>query len=108
MIRVNELHEFTDKDITHGLKEFLIRKFSGIVKEYNLSGMNGMFSVILLEENEKEYISDKLFEFCEIMNFDNAEYIHTVWASESYSEDIYVPYNKDIFEKIESGCLQNV
>ncbi|MGN0605953.1 MAG: hypothetical protein ACI4JM_05480 [Oscillospiraceae bacterium] len=108
MIRVNELNEFTDKDITHELKAFLIRKFSDIVKEYNLSGMGGMFSVILLEENETEYISDKLFEFCEIMNFDNAEYIHTVWASESYSEDIYVPYNKDIFEKIERGCLQNV
>ena len=108
MVKINELNEFEDMDISSELKEFLIRKFSDILKEYNLSGMGGMFSVILLSQNETEYISDKLFEFCEIMNFDNAEYIHTVWASESYSEDIYVPYSKDIFEKIERGCLQNV
>ena len=36
MIRVNELHEFTDKDIAHELKEFLIRKFSDILKELNI------------------------------------------------------------------------
>lgn len=108
MVKINELNEFEDIDISSELKEFLVKKFNDIVKEYNLSGMGGMFSVILLSENETEYISDKLFEFCEIMTFDNVEYIHTVWASESYSEDIYVPYSKDIFEKIERGCLQNV
>ena len=48
MVKINELNEFEDMDISSELKEFLIRKFSDILKEYNLSGMGGMFSVILL------------------------------------------------------------
>lgn len=105
MVIINGLDEFESEKISPELKAFLTEKFSNIVKEYDLSGMSGIFSVILLAENEVDYIADKLLEFWEELTFDNCKWIHTVWAaSDGYSEDIYIPYTAENALVVERGC----
>lgn len=87
-------------------KECLLRKFNGIMQEYGLDGISGIFSVILLEKEEISYISNKYLEFCEKVTFDNVTWLHTVWAaSDGYSEDIYIPYSESAKAAIERRCL---
>ena len=106
MIRINDSDEFESADISPELKVFLTEKYTKLIEEYDLCGMSGMFSVILLSENETEYIADKLLEFSEVLSFNNAEYIHTVWAgSDGYSEDIYIPYSAENLHTVEKRCL---
>lgn len=106
MVRINRLEEFESADISPELKVFLTEKYTKLIEKYDLCGMSGMFSVILLSENETEYIADKLLEFSELLSFDNTEYIHTVCAfSDGYSEDIYIPYSAENLHTVEKRCL---
>ncbi|MGN0612844.1 MAG: hypothetical protein ACI4JB_03010 [Porcipelethomonas sp.] len=105
MLIIKDLEEFESENISPELKAFLTEKFSNIVKEYDLDGMSGMFSVILLSENESDYIADKLLEFWEELTYDNCKWIHTVWAaSDGYSEDIYIPYTAENALVVERRC----
>jgi len=104
MIRINSLMEFRRDTLFPELYTFLTGKFTALAAAYGLGDISGMFSVIILAENEADYVADKLLEFSEEITFDERKYIHTVWASESYSEDIYIPYSKENISIIESRC----
>lgn len=87
-------------------KTYLIEKYNGIIQEYGLNGISGIFSIILLQHEDIDYISDKYLEFCEEVTFDDATWLHTVWAaSDGYSEDIYIPYSESAKTAIEGRCL---
>ncbi len=87
-------------------KAYLIRKYKGILQDYDLNDISGMFSIVLLEKEDIGYISDKFLEFCEEVTFDDTAWLHTVWAaSDGYSEDIYIPYCDDIKAVVEGRCI---
>lgn len=105
MIKLTNLREFTREDIPTALQEYLTDKFHQIIREYALYDMDGMFSVILLAKDESSYFSDKLLEFWELLTFDNAQYIHTVYVpAEDYSEDLYIPHSNENMREIERRC----
>lgn len=99
---IDRLHS----DLPEGeFKEYLMSKFSRIIEEYGLSGISGIFSIIILEKSETEYFTDKLLEFCEELTLDNTKWLHTVWAaSDGYSEDIYIPYSDEARTVIFRRC----
>ncbi len=102
MVRINTLNAVSSST---ELEIFLLNKFRGIIDEYNLSDITNVFAIIILDENEADYLSDKLFEFSEILTFDEVKYIHTVWvADDNYSEDIYIPYTVESMTIIEKRC----
>ena len=106
MKKFDSMDEINSKLPESEFKEYLLLKFSRIIEEYGLSGISGMFSIILLEKDVIEYFSNKYLEFCEVMIFDNLKYIHTVWAaSDNYSEDIYIPYSDEAKAAIEGRCI---
>lgn len=106
MKKFYSMDELNSKLPESEFKKYLLLKFFLIIEEYGLSGISGMFSIILLEKSEIDYLSDKYLEFSEVMLFDNMKYIHTVWAaSDGYSEDIYIPYSDDAKAAIEKRCL---
>ncbi len=105
MIKFTSISEFGRGQISPALQQFLTQKFSVILSEYGLSDISGMFSVILLEENELNYFSDKFLEFYDVLEIGEKSYVHTVWAaSADYSEDIYVPYSEQSKNAVESRC----
>ena len=106
MIRIRTITAIENAGILSGMKNFLFEKFKGMLSEYGLSDICGIISVIVLEESEISYISDKYLEFCEEITFDNTAWLHTVWAaSDGYSEDIYIPYSDNAKSVIEGRCL---
>lgn len=106
MIKFYSMDELNSKLPESEFKKYLLLKFSLIIEEYGLSGISGMFSIILLEKSEIDYLSDKYLEFCEEVTFDDATWLHTVWAaSDGYSEDIYIPYSESVKTAIEGRCL---
>lgn len=106
MIRIRTIIAIENADMSSEMKQFLSEKFKGMLSEYGLSDICGIISVIVLEESEISYISDKYLEFCEEITFDNTTWLHTVWAaSDGYSEDIYIPYSESVKTAIEGRCL---
>lgn len=102
MVRINTLNAISSST---ELEIFLLNKFRGIIGEYDLSDITDVFSVVILDESEAGYLSDKMLEFNEILAFDDVKYIHTVWAtSDGYSEDIYIPYSEEANEIVKRGC----
>jgi hypothetical protein len=101
MLKISSYEQLKKSDISEQLKEYLITKVISFLSEYNCSDIGDVFSIILLAENEVSYVSDKLLEFYEIIN----NHIHTVWASsDGYSEDIYIPYSKEVEKIITRRC----
>lgn len=99
--------ELIQEELPDGeFKNYLIDKYNGIMQEYGLNGISGIFSIILLQHEDIGYISDKYLEFCEEITFDDTAWLHTVWAaSDGYSEDIYIPYSDSAKSVIEGRCL---
>lgn len=103
MVRINTLNAISSST---ELEIFLLNKFRGIIDEYNLSDITDVFSIVILDESEADYLSDKMLEFNEILAFDDVKYIHTVWvADDNYSEDIYIPYTTENMTIIEKRCI---
>ena len=106
MIRIRTITAIENADISSEMKNFLSEKFNGILSEYGLNDICDIISVIVLDESEISYISDKYLEFCEEITIDNTAWLHTVWAaSDGYSEDIYIPYSDSAKSAIEGRCL---
>ena len=105
MRKFDSKEKLFNTDLPKNLKEFLVRKVKSFLKEYDCSDIGDAFSVIVLNENETDYISDKLLEFSETLEIGNLSYIHAVWVpSDGYSEDIYIPYSHESEKIFERRC----
>ncbi|WP_295215568.1 hypothetical protein [Ruminococcus sp.] len=105
MKKIDTLNNLNHSNIPESLKQYLQNKVQGFLEEYTCNDFGDIFSIILLRQNELDYISDKLLEFAEILQIGNQKWIHTVWApSDGYSEDIYLPYSAQAMEAIERRC----
>lgn len=106
MIKIQSINELKSAKIQTELFTFLMKKIETLLEEYGLSDIGDVFSVIVLEKNEIDYLSDKYLEFNEVITIGNTSWIHTVWAaSDGYSEDIYIPHDDKIKEIIEKRCI---
>lgn len=105
MNKIDALEKLNRCDIPESLKQYWQNKVQRFLEKYACDDFSNTFSIILLRQNELDYISDKLLEFAEILQIGNQKWIHTVWApSDGYSEDIYLPYSAQAMEAIERRC----
>lgn len=95
MIKISSKNELDTMYLPPSLKDFLEQKIQIFLDEYSCNDITDTFAVILLDDDEIEYVTDKLLEFSEVINLDDEEYIHSVWASsDGYAEDIYMVYSE--------------
>lgn len=105
MVKIDALKELETADISSELKAFLSDKFKAIISQYQLDDISGLFSIMILSDNEIDHIKDRMFEFFDVMIMDGKKLLHAVCVpSDNYSEDIYIPYSSDNEVIIKERC----
>ncbi len=91
MIKVTNLKE-TDSIKPLMLREYIAKKITSLMEEYDVSTLDDIGCFVILEKSENHLFSVSEMAFVEVLEIGGKCYLHGVKIiSDNYSEDTYLP-----------------